>query len=101
MTLLSALRNRLRLFVIPILAAGGLALSAQAVWACEVIGEDGNPRDCTFTEELGKCLAEADESYRACVASDEGAFVCGTGRFIDRSACTWESLGGILLAVLQ
>lgn len=101
MTLLSLSTSPLRHLVLAVLAVGAILLSAQQVWACEVIGEDGEPRPCTFTEELGKCLSDAEESYRACVASNEGVFVCGTGRFADRSACVWESFGGLLLAVMK
>lgn len=101
MTVLALFRTRLRLFVIPLLAAGGLMLSAQQVWACDVIGKDGKPRPCTFMEELGQCLTIAEESNEACLDGGNGRVLCGVAHFADRAACVAGSFGSVLVAILR
>lgn len=98
---LTSLRTRLRLFVIPMLAVGGLAMSAQQAWACEVTGRDGKSRPCTFTERLGKCLEDSTDSYLMCIEAGQGKALCATARFADDAACVAGSFAGILLAAVR
>jgi hypothetical protein len=88
MTLLSLYTSPLRHLVLAVLAVGAILLSAQQVWACETLDKDGNPRDCTFLEEFGECLYNAQDSHDSCDASrGDESWLCDTGLVIDAGAC--------------
>jgi hypothetical protein len=37
---------------------------------CEAVDNDGLPRECTFSERLGKCAWEVKESWEQCLDTD-------------------------------
>lgn len=89
MTTLSTLPARTRFLVLPVLALGAILLSAQQVWACETIDQRGEERDCTFLEEFGECLYNAQDSHDACDADrGDASWLCDTGLVIDGIACS-------------
>jgi hypothetical protein len=84
-----------------LLLAGGLSLSspippleAQEL-DCKAATLDGQPRECTATEEMGKCLTEALDSRAACLEDFDGWFLerlCDALFVWDAGACVAEAM---------
>jgi hypothetical protein len=68
-------------------ATPGLLSAAE----CKVLDQKGEERDCTATEELGKCLTEAGDSYSQC-RLDNGIILCGAALVVDSLVCYKEIL---------
>ena len=75
-----------------LMALTWLALPAS-LWAFECRALDANnvPRDCTALEDLGECMAAADDSRRQCVSRNNtliwGWYRCQEDAAIDMAAC--------------
>lgn len=84
-----------------LLLAGGLTLAPQVPLLeaqsleCEAVTVDGEPRNCTVTEEMGMCLTEALDSRAACVEDFPGwvgARLCDALFIWDGAACVLEAI---------
>ena len=57
---------------------------------CEVLDKYGEPRDCTFTEELADCSLDAFDSWEQCMENADGWFdriACEATGVADNTAC--------------
>jgi len=87
-----------------LLLAGGLSLAApaepvEAQETCVAATLDGEPRQCTTTEEMGMCLTNALDSYRACTEDSESWLmdrVCDAYFVWDAAVCVVEALPKLL-----
>jgi hypothetical protein len=72
---------------------------ASASDDCETIGIDGLPRDCTYTEEVGKCFYTALVSYTQCKEEAEWyeRWYCIVALDIDVAACGLEAIKELIL----
>ena len=74
------------------LLAFGLASPLMAIDAdCDVLGSDDLSRDCTASEQLGKCLLDAMDSYSQC-REELGLIICGSALVFDGIMCFTEVL---------
>lgn len=83
-------RRPVRLALLACLALGATLLSAQSVWACEVLDRYGDLRSCTFLEEYGECLWNVMDAHEQCMERKENfldGFVCHLGTQVDVSVC--------------
>jgi len=87
-----------------LLLAGGLSFAAPAVpveaqETCVAATLEGEPRDCTATEEMGKCLLDALDSRRACVEDFDSWLLeraCDAFFVWDAAVCIGEALPKLL-----
>jgi hypothetical protein len=66
------------------------AHSGAASQDCEVIAKNGEPRDCTFTEELADCALDVIDSFEQCMDDADGYFetaACEITQLVDNGAC--------------
>src|SRR5688500_13700261 len=64
--------------------------SAAAADDCTVEDKYGEPRDCTFTEELADCALDAADSLEQCQDDADGYLdlaACGVTNIADNAAC--------------
>lgn len=87
-----------------LLLAGGLSFAApplpvDAQETCVAATLDGEPRTCTATEEMGMCLTNALDSYRACVEDFDSWLlerVCDAYFMWDSAVCIGEAIPKLL-----
>ncbi|HZD06169.1 MAG TPA: hypothetical protein VE173_14760 [Longimicrobiales bacterium] len=87
------------------LAVLTLVANATAVYAaveCEAVDQDGLPRECTLSEELGECGSNVLASFDQCLEVDDGWLweqYCGFWAAVDLLACglivPWEEITGL------
>jgi len=84
-----------------LLLASGLSLSTPVApleaqdLECTAVTLDGEPRKCTKTEELGKCLTDALDSRNACLEDFDGWFLeraCDAFFVWDSAACLVDAI---------
>jgi hypothetical protein len=84
-----------------LLLAGGLSLSNPASpleaqeLECTAVTLEGLPRECTVTEEMGKCLTDALDSRNACHEDFDGwllELACDALFVWDAAACVAEAI---------
>lgn len=64
---------------------------------CEAQDREGNPRDCTLTEEFSHCRWTAQESYLQCRERGGSYLYCDFFRGLNMIACDFEFIKEIFL----
>lgn len=70
-----------------------LLLAALPAYAdeCETVDQNDLPRECTFMEEFGECLSNAEDSWETCLEYANGNWLieeaCDLGGAVDLLAC--------------
>ena len=87
-------RRRTRTFA-AMLALAWLAMPG-AVWAdCTALDSYGLTRDCTALEEVGSCMADAQDSVKQCLERNTtsiwGWYRCQEDGLLDMAACAINS----------
>ena len=78
------------------LSLGPLALPMAVAAQCVAVTDEGLPRECTATEELGACFATAKESRAQCDAAGGGFFRCAAAHVLDDLACAVSFAGDMV-----
>ena len=81
------------LVLVVLARASGVAAQDE----CEVLDQYGEPRDCTWTEELAECNLDVLDSWEQCMENADGWFdriACEATGVADTAACIGSSAVG-------